>query len=216
MILEDVAALVEGTERRITELEDETDGWTTVKENDDCVIFSRPSEDFSGYIFKSQGIIPRAPEVVLDLVAPGHGKPGRCNWDSSVASSITIEQLSTNIDIRLTRTLPVFMGLISAREFIDVAKVVQQPHRVFTVCIGLPDHPAAPRSKGFVRGTNYPNGTFCYRIDGKPNETLLVQYIHSDLGGSLPKSVIDSATPAVLANVYKQLKSALKKEKVKS
>ncbi|OWA54812.1 putative StAR-related lipid transfer protein 5 [Hypsibius exemplaris] len=198
---------------RVLELENLKYGWKHVKETSDCTVHSRPSKDFEGFIFKSDGLIPAPPEVVFDLVAPGAGKPGRGRWDTSVHSSEVIEQLSTDIDIRLTRTLPVFMSLISAREFVDVVKVTREDDRIFTACVSI-EHPdyGAKSSKG-IRGTCYPNGLFCYRVQGNANATRLIQYIHSDLGGMLPQSLIDSATPSVMASNYKQLKAFLKKEK---
>jgi len=214
MKLSDVSILVEDAERRIIALEDESDGWTKVKENSECLIVSRPSEDFSGLIYKSTGVISAAPDQVFRLLMPEHDQPGRSKWDSTIVSSVILEQISPDTHIRLTKTSPVLMGLISAREFIDLIKVIRQPHRLFTVSVSPADHPLAPMSKGFVRGTNYPSGLFCYSVDGKPNETMLVQYIHSDPGGLIPQSLLDTATPQVLTNSYKQLKSALKKQKI--
>ncbi|OWA55136.1 hypothetical protein BV898_19523, partial [Hypsibius exemplaris] len=74
--------------------------------------------------------------------------------------------LDTSVHSSLTRTLPVFMGLISAREFVDVVKVTREDDRIFTACVSIEHSDYGAKSSKGIRGTCYPNGLFCYRVQG--------------------------------------------------
>ncbi|OWA55141.1 putative StAR-related lipid transfer protein 5 [Hypsibius exemplaris] len=213
MVAENAAFIEKATdvEKRIRELESLREGWKKVKETPHCSVYSRPSDDFSGHIYKSEGNVPAPFETVFNFVYPGVEKPRRREWDTAVSSTVVIDKPATDTDVLISRTAPVCMGLISAREFVDLVKVVREPTRIFTASCSI-DHPAAPETKGFVRGFNYPNSLFCYKVEGVPHETRFVQYVQSDLRGMLPSSLVESAIPSSMAEAYPNLKAALAKE----
>ncbi|GAU98885.1 hypothetical protein RvY_09968 [Ramazzottius varieornatus] len=186
-------------------------GWKKVKETSDCVVYSRPSEDFKGNLYKSEGNIPASSETVFTFVYPGVEKPRRKEWDTSISSSKVLAKPAPHLDIIRSTTNPVCLGLISAREFVDLVTVTREPNRIFTASISV-EHPDAPETKGFVRGFNHPNSLFCYAVESKPNETRFVQYVHSDLGGMLPQSLVESAIPSTMADTYPRLKAAIAKD----
>ncbi|XP_055351023.1 stAR-related lipid transfer protein 5-like [Paramacrobiotus metropolitanus] len=209
----DFVAKAAETVKRVLELENlDNTSWTKVKETKDCTVYSRPSDDFKGHnLYKAEGIIPAAADKVFAFAYPGVERPRRKEWDSSITDSRVIEKPTPDIDIILSHTAPALMGIISAREFVDLIKVTSEPDRIFTAAVSI-DHPNIPHSKNHVRGFNYPQSIFCYRIPGKPNETRFVQYVQTDLRGMLPSSAVESAIPSAMANTYPQLKTAIAKD----
>ena len=46
----------------------------------------------------------------------------------------------------------------------------------------------------------------------EPNKTKLVSLIQPDIGGMLPRSLVDSAIPGSMTTFFTELKEALKKD----
>lgn len=71
------------------------------------------------YRFRSEGIVAASPETVFDLAAPSAGKPGRCKWDTSVASSVVIEQIAP-VRRSLSLSLSADLNIILLYEALNV------------------------------------------------------------------------------------------------
>ena len=95
---------------------------------------------------------------------------------------------------------------------------------LYFAALGI-DHPSCPESTKFVRGWNYPCGTFCFPIDKYSNGILSRLYIYhlscsgrkskvtyilqSDLRGRLPVSLVESSLPSMLVDTYNNLQAAI-------
>nr|XP_029505176.1 stAR-related lipid transfer protein 5-like [Oncorhynchus nerka] len=71
-------------------------------------------------------------------------------------------------------------------------------------------HPSCPPQSGYVRGFNHPCGCICVPISGEPNKTQLFSFFQTDLGGFLPRSVVDSFFPSSMVEFYSNLAKAIK------
>ncbi|XP_055351033.1 stAR-related lipid transfer protein 5-like [Paramacrobiotus metropolitanus] len=209
----DLLVKAEETAKRCLELEACTTDWTKVKETRDCIVYSKPSPDLSGHhLYRSEGLIPFSPEKVFAYTYAGVEKPKREEWDPTVTNTAVIERVSSDVDVILSQTASAVMGLIGAREFVDLVKIIHEPERIITAAISI-EHPDVPHSAHHVRAFNHPSATFCYRISGKPDETRFIQLVQTDIRGKIPTSLVESAIPSNLAGTYSHVKRALAKEK---
>uniref|UniRef100_A0A672K7M5 StAR related lipid transfer domain containing 5 n=1 Tax=Sinocyclocheilus grahami TaxID=75366 RepID=A0A672K7M5_SINGR len=71
-------------------------------------------------------------------------------------------------------------------------------------------HPNCPPQPGYVRGFNHPCGCFCVPVPGEPGKMQLFSFFQTDLGGLLPRSVVDSFFPTSMVEFYSNLTKAVK------
>lgn len=102
------------------------------------------------------------------------------------------------------------MGIIAPRDFVDVILVKQYEDGTITSNATNVGHPSCPPQAGYVRGLNHPCGCICVPISGEPNKTQLFSFFQTDLGGFLPRSVVDSFFPSSMAEFYSNLTKAVR------
>jgi len=69
---------------------------------------------------------------------------------------------------------------------------------------------AAPEGQGeYVRGKNYYCGILCYRIPGELNKTKIYYISQSDIGGFLPRSLIDNTLPQAVMDFFSNIKKTI-------
>lgn len=99
-------------------------------------------------------------------------------------------------------------------------------------------HPSCAPQSGYVRGFNHPCGCICVPVSGwvtkqyvsfvcvcvcvksfsffplffsrEPNKTQVLTFFQTDLGGYLPRSVVDSFFPSSMAEFYSNLAKSVK------
>ncbi|KAE8297653.1 StAR-related lipid transfer protein 5 START domain-containing protein 5 [Larimichthys crocea] len=121
-----------------------------------------------------------------------------------------VEQITEDISICRTVTPSAAMGIIAPRDFVDVILVKQYEDGTISSNATNVTHASCPPQSGFVRGFNHPCGCICVPISGEPNKTQVFSFFQTDLGGLLPRSVVDSFFPSSMSEFYGNLAKAVK------
>lgn len=184
--------------------------WTVVKQTGRVVVSCTPSSN-GIKIYKAVGEITTTPKNTMEYILPGPNRVRR-QWDDTVKEWNIIETIHESSIVLQSITKSVAWGLISSRDFVDLIKwgCIEESGLYYTCALGI-DHPSCPESTKFVRGWNYPCGTFCFPIDNgrKSKVTYILQ---SDLRGRLPVSLVESSLPSMLVDTYNNLQAAIDKK----
>uniref|UniRef100_A0A3P8V4Q1 StAR related lipid transfer domain containing 5 n=1 Tax=Cynoglossus semilaevis TaxID=244447 RepID=A0A3P8V4Q1_CYNSE len=105
------------------------------------------------------------------------------------------------------------MGIIAPRDFVDVVVVKQYGDGSISSNATNVTHVSCPPQPGYVRGFNHPCGCICVPVSGEPNKTQVYTFFQTDLGGLLPRSVVDSFFPSSMAEFYNNLAKSVKSHK---
>ncbi|XP_035250952.1 stAR-related lipid transfer protein 5 [Anguilla anguilla] len=184
-------------------------GWKTCKKTNEVAVCWRPSTEFPGNLYKGDGIINGSPEKVWECLKPVPNGI-RVKWDNNVKKLELVETVNVDISVFRTVTPSAAMGIIAPRDFVDVVLVKQYEDGTITSNATHVGHPGCPPQAGYVRGFNHPCGCFCVPVPGEPSKTQLLSFFQTDLGGLLPRSVVDSFFPSSMAEFYKNLAKAVK------
>ncbi|KAJ8029735.1 StAR-related lipid transfer protein 5 [Holothuria leucospilota] len=134
----------------------------------------------------------------------------REKWDPNLQRSEILEEIDEDTWVMLSLTKPAFSGVIAAREFIDVVRLKRVPNKHVIVSGQSVEYPSLPVKKDIVRGYNYPCGTLWELLqNGKVR--ISVMY-HSDIGGRLPRRIVETALPSVMMSDVEALLAYLKNE----
>lgn len=193
---------------KIERFQRDEDGWKSAKKTKDVSVWYKQSPDWNGLLYKSEAIIGADAEAVFSYLEPTKESP-RAKWDKAIKDLETVERIDKATAVIRTITHSAFAGMISSRDFVDLSVTTRTPDYISTCSEGV-DHPSCPPANDKVRGCNYPCAIICHRVPGEPKQTRLVSYIQTDLGGILPKSLVDSALPSNMVNFVTALKQALK------
>ncbi|CAM4611509.1 unnamed protein product [Lepidochelys olivacea] len=189
-------------------------GWQSCKRTNEVSIYWRPSTEFSGNIYKGDGIVSASPEAVWECLKPEAGGL-RTKWDQNVKDFELIETISDTISICRTITPSAFMKIISPRDFVDVVLIKQYEDGTIASAATNVEHPLSPPQPTYVRGFNYPCGCFCIPVPGVPDKTQVLTFFQTDLGGYLPQTVVDSFFPSSMAGFYSNLSKVVKTVKTR-
>ncbi|KAK5916143.1 stAR-related lipid transfer protein 5 isoform X1 [Pseudochaenichthys georgianus] len=184
-------------------------GWKVCKKSNDVVVSWRPSSEFPGNVYKGEGVISGSPEKVWECLKPVPNGM-RVKWDNNVKRFELVEQITEHISVCRTVTPSAAMGIIAPRDFVDVILIKQYEDGTISSNATNVSHPSCPPQSGYVRGFNHPCGCICVPISGEPNKTQVFSFFQTDLGGFLPRSVVDSFFPSSMAEFYSNLAKAVK------
>ncbi|KAG7265168.1 hypothetical protein CRUP_003609 [Coryphaenoides rupestris] len=206
-------------------------GWKTCKKSSDVIVSWRPSTEFPGNVYKGEGVVSGSTEKVWRCLEPVPGGL-RVKWDNNVKKFELLEQVTEIISVCRTVTPSAAMGMIAPRDFVDVIQIKQYedgtissngnpsflstlvclllPHLLLLLLLLLVQSLRCPPQSGFVRGFNHTCGCICVPISGEPNKTQVISFFQTDLGGLLPRSVVDSFFPSSMAEFYSNLAKAVK------
>ncbi|KAK3562506.1 hypothetical protein QTP86_034771 [Hemibagrus guttatus] len=159
--------------------------------------------------YKGEGIVNGSPQKVWECLKPDPNGL-RLKWDNNVKKFELLEQVSTDITVCRTVTPSAAMGVISPRDFVDVILVKQYEDGTITSNATHVSHPTCPPQPGYVRGFNHPCGCICVPVPGEAGKTQLISFFQTDLGGLLPRSVVDSFFPSSMTEFYTNLTKAVK------
>ncbi|XP_060796460.1 stAR-related lipid transfer protein 5 [Neoarius graeffei] len=195
-------------ERLLSYRKDES-GWKICKKSNEVAVYWRPSSEFPGNVYKGEGIVNGSPQKVWECLKP---EPNglRLKWDNNVKKFELLEQVSVDVTVCRTVTPSAAMGVISPRDFVDVILVKQYEDGTITSNATHVSHPACPPQPGYVRGFNHPCGCICVPVPGEAGKTQLISFFQTDLGGLLPRSVVDSFFPVSMVEFYTNLTKAVK------
>ncbi|EGD80382.1 hypothetical protein PTSG_10634 [Salpingoeca rosetta] len=149
----------------------------------------------------------------------------RKTWEDTLTKEsrsdvVVLERDNQTVQVIRTLSNAALGGLISPREFIDLAWTeVQDDGSILHFAQSI-DHPDFPHTKGFVRGVNFPCGMLYEPVpasndddddnggDGegdKHTRTKLTYIIHSDVGGWLPASLVFKGTTTTMWTILQSL-----------
>ncbi|KAM4875221.1 stAR-related lipid transfer protein 4 [Thomomys bottae] len=184
----------------------EDDQWRVAKKTKDLTVWRKPSEEFNGYLYKTQGVIDAIVNDTVDHIRPG---PWRLDWDRLMTSLDVLERFEENSCVMRYTTAGQLLNIISPREFVDFSYTVGFKEGLLTCGVSID---WTEKRSEFVRGYNYPCGWFCVPLKDSPSQSILTGYIQTDLRGMIPQSAVDTAMASTLANFYSDLRKALQKE----
>ncbi|XP_008308433.1 stAR-related lipid transfer protein 5 [Cynoglossus semilaevis] len=190
----------------------DTSGWKVCKKSNDVVVSWRPSSEFPGNVYKGDGIISGSLLKVWECLKPIPDGL-RVKWDSNVKRFELLEQITEGTSICRTVTPSAAMGIIAPRDFVDVVVVKQYGDGSISSNATNVTHVSCPPQPGYVRGFNHPCGCICVPVSGEPNKTQVYTFFQTDLGGLLPRSVVDSFFPSSMAEFYNNLAKSVKSHK---
>jgi len=193
---------------KIKSYRDQKEGWKVVKTSADVTVWEKPSPDWSGTLYKVEGELKASPEAVFSYIDPSPNS-SRSQWDKAIKELQLIEKVSENVSAMRTITHSAFGGLIASRDFTDLIVNEKTDEYISTNAQNI-EHPGCAPSSDFVRGKNYPCAIICFRVPGEPNKTRMTSYIQTDLGGMLPKSLVENALPSNQINFFTALGNTLK------
>ncbi|XP_048875714.1 stAR-related lipid transfer protein 4 [Brienomyrus brachyistius] len=178
--------------------------WRVAKNMKDVTVWRKPSEEFSGFLYKVQGIVKDIPTRIIDYIRPG---PYRLNWDSLMTSMDIVKTFDEpGCCILRYTTAGQLWNIIAPREFVDFSYTTDYQNGLLSCGVSL-EYPSGLQN--FVRGFNHPCGWFCVPTEEAPTHGLLTGYIQTDLRGMLPQSAVDSAMASSLINFFVDLRRAL-------
>ncbi|XP_072439752.1 stAR-related lipid transfer protein 4 isoform X1 [Chiloscyllium punctatum] len=179
--------------------------WRIGKKTKDVIVWRKPSEEFGGYLYKTQGIVKELPNRIVDYIRPG---PYRLDWDSLMTSLDIIGEFEQQGSCLMRYTTAgQLWNLIAPREFIDFSYTTDYQNGLLSCGISVE---YGQEQTNFVRGFNHPCGWFCVPLKNEPDYSLLTGFIQTDLRGMLPQTAVDSAMANSLVNFYIELRNALK------
>ncbi|KAG8575505.1 hypothetical protein GDO81_009580 [Engystomops pustulosus] len=143
----------------------EQDGWRLCKKSGDVAVYWRPSTEFTGNLYKGEGLVAAKPELVWECLKP---EPDglRVKWDSNVQDFQLLDTVTDDTTICRTVTPSAAMGIISPRDFVDVVMIKRYEDGSITSNATNVEHPSCPPQRHFVRGFNHPCGCFCAPVPG--------------------------------------------------
>ncbi|XP_014673960.1 PREDICTED: stAR-related lipid transfer protein 5-like [Priapulus caudatus] len=186
------------------------DEWKVVKSTKDVVVSWMPSTDLEGhYMYKGESQVMAPAESLFRQVIYPADISFRASWDNGLSSIETLEEIDKDLRVVRSCTKSSVMGLISPRDFVDVVLDTKYDDVLFTAGKSFL-YEKCPAVDSHVRGTNGSTGVMCFKIDGDPNVTRVISILNVDLGGMLPKTVVESAMPSSLVSFFSDLKKAAK------
>ena len=202
--------LAEKAARDVIELFEDKQNWTASNLGDETyTISSRKSEiqDAKESMLMLECELDLEPEKLEKLLAPW--KEFRLQWDDMLEDATCITMFEK--DVYLLRHIVKKRISLSARESIDVVKVVRTPDRIVFGSCGT-SHSGFPPSKAYVRTHQYVGGYIIERLPQLRSRFTII--FHADLnlpGPKLIASLADRFKPRLMIENVKGLKAGIEK-----
>ncbi|KAJ3109518.1 StAR- lipid transfer protein 3 [Phlyctochytrium planicorne] len=143
---------------------------------------------------------------------------GRPKWDSVMAAYKNLRIITEDVHLSYTLTQPIFV--ISARDYIDLRVVRENPTSYVMAWRSpedgtFPDEWMAPPSDieleklKPVRGFNHVGGIRVSKIEGEPNKCKVEYMVHSEIKGSMPVWIVNKGTGGAIDGIFASLKKAV-------
>ncbi|KAK9408361.1 stAR-related lipid transfer protein 4 [Crotalus adamanteus] len=124
----------------------EDNEWRVARKTKDITVWRKPSEEFSGYLYKTQGIVEDVTNRIIDHIRPG---PYRISWDSLMTTMDIVEKYEENCCVMRYTTAGQILNIIAPREFIDFSYTTSCEDGLLSCGISLDYGEVRP---SFVRG----------------------------------------------------------------
>ncbi|XP_076808752.1 stAR-related lipid transfer protein 5-like isoform X1 [Clavelina lepadiformis] len=222
-MMETYSSKVKQLVKEVLNIQRNKTGWTFWKNENAVDIYYKPSSYFNGNMYKFVTEIDGPHDMVYDVMKPPSSPEISMEWDKSIQSYELIKTISTDVFIGRVTTFPAVLGLISAREFLnlyvlktfsDFSESTQINSKygkvswIFAESIALPE---SPETKDYVRVANYPGGFAIVENKKNPSKSMVETFINCDIGGMLPRSLIEAALPSQQILYIQGVKAEVKK-----
>ncbi|XP_017347376.1 stAR-related lipid transfer protein 4 [Ictalurus punctatus] len=181
--------------------------WNVAKKSKDVTVWRKPSSEFSGFLYKVEGMVMEKPCRIVDYIRPG---PYRLQWDSLMTTMDIVQTLDKACCVMRYTTAGQLWNIIAPREFVDFSYTTDYQRGLLSCGVSVE---CEQQEQSCVRGYNHPCGWFCVPVDGGEVDgapySLLNGYIQTDLRGKIPQSAVDVAMATSLINFYTDLRKAL-------
>ncbi|XP_063816055.1 stAR-related lipid transfer protein 6 [Pseudophryne corroboree] len=204
----DYKKLADDVSQKIFSYSQDASGWKVVKNTKNITVSWKPSNEHSGNIYRGEGIIEEAPEKVIPFM---YLAEYRSKWDKALKSYSIVEEVDEDTVVCHCITHSYGMGIISSREFVDLVHVKRYDGGVITTNSVSLEHDKCPVTSSHVRGFNNPCGYVCSPLPENPAHSKLVVFIQPDLGGLLPRAVVETALPSNVVGLVSDVREGIKK-----
>lgn len=203
----DYLQIADEVAQKIWSYNQDDSGWKLAKNSKNVTVSWKPSNEYAGNLYRGEGIIEDTPEKIIPFMyLPEY----RNKWDTAVKSYTFLERIDQDTVISHTITHSYGLGLISSRDFVDLINVKRYEGGIVTTNSASVDYLKRPPSPSHVRGHNNPCGYICSPLPETPGHSKLVVFIQPDLGGMLPRSVVESAIPNNIVNLINDTRTGIK------
>uniref|UniRef100_A0A914WQQ7 START domain-containing protein n=1 Tax=Plectus sambesii TaxID=2011161 RepID=A0A914WQQ7_9BILA len=183
--------------------------WDVCKQAKGITVYKTYCVESKSHAFKLEGIIGDATveEISYRLHPLG---PYRTLWDSQLAGLELVEEVAADALIVRHMTKPQLMGLVSARDTIDLSHF-RAEEKVRSVVMTGVDHSAVPPQSGIVRAWTYPSGVFLSPATEKSPATKVTTLLHAEMQlPLLPKAIAEAFVPGALIQFFSDLRKSAK------
>ncbi|KAF5900802.1 stAR-related lipid transfer protein 4 isoform X1, partial [Clarias magur] len=90
--------------------------WKVAKKSKDVTVWRKPSAEFSGFLYKVEGLVTEQPCRIVDYIRPG---PYRLHWNSLMTSMDIVQTLDKACCMMRYTTAGQLWNIIAPREFVD-------------------------------------------------------------------------------------------------
>jgi len=158
-----------------------------------------------GHTFKGEAFVDMPVHQVHDLVHPtGHMRP---LWDPFIFRCSVLKTVDDDITLVHHRFKPQLMGILSARESIDLV-VIEETADYSATLLGSVTMDQIPVEPKYVRAWSYPTGIVVFKTEN-PNRSRICTIMQADLKlPLLPISFLEYAIPTMSLQYVQALQKA--------
>lgn len=204
----DYKKIADDVSQKILSYSQDTSGWKVIKRTKDVTVSWKSSNEYSGNIYRGEGIIEEIPEKVIPFM---YLAKYRSKWDKALKSYSILEEINEDTVICHSISHSYGMGIISSREFVDLVHVRRYDGGVVTTNSISVECDKCPVTSSHVRGFNNPCGYVCSPLPENPAHSRLVVFIQPDLGGLLPRALVETALPNNVIGLISDASEGIKK-----
>ncbi|XP_077138452.1 stAR-related lipid transfer protein 6 [Ranitomeya variabilis] len=203
----DYKKIADDVSQKIRAYSQDTSGWKVTKSAKNITVSWKPSNDYSGNIYRGETIIEESPEKLIPFM---YLAKYRSKWDKTLKSYTIVGEIDEDTVICHCITHSFGKGIISPREFVDLIHVRRYDAGVITTNSISLEYDKCPVTSSHVRGFNNPCGYVCTPLPENPAHCTLGVYIQPELGGLLPRSLVESAIPNNVVSLITDVREGLK------
>merc|ERR1712025_381052 len=167
------------------------EGWKVEKgaKGTDLVVESRKGED-GRKVYRCRAKIRMSAEQMKEVI---RNTDRLTEWNDTVTESRVLRRINDSVQISYQVTTEAAGGLVSARDFVYLAKTATEPGNVWVMGGCSVECPEAPVNKKLVRMIN---GAGCQTVTPlDENSCIMVWYMDVQYKGMMPQAIVDVALP---------------------
>ncbi|XP_068121150.1 stAR-related lipid transfer protein 6-like [Hyperolius riggenbachi] len=154
----DYQKLADDVSQKILTYYQDSSGWKVVKSTKGITVSWKPSNEYSGNVYRGEGIIEEVPEKVIPYM---YLAEYRRKWDKAVKSYSLVDRIDQNTVVSHAITHTYGFGIISSREFVDMVHIRKYDGGVISTNSISIEHEKCPITSSHIRGFNNPCGYIC-------------------------------------------------------